>query len=116
MTAEPTRAERVTLDAVRAGSLGPADVRIDPATLVRQAAVAEAGGNPQLGANLRRAAEMATLDDDEVLAVYEVLRPLRSTAAELIGIGGDLRRRGLPRCAALVEEAARVHERRGLCR
>ena len=76
--------------------------------------VAEAHSNPQLAENLRRAAELTQLPDDEVLAIYEALRPGRSTAAQLTALAGSLADRGLPRCAALVAEAADVYARRGL--
>src|SRR5712691_219644 len=106
--------ERLTVEAVRAGEVGVADLRIHPDTLERQAVVAEAHGNPQLAENLRRAAELTGLPDDEVLAVYEALRPGRSTAAQLTALAASLATRGLPRCAALVSEAAEVYARRGL--
>jgi propanediol dehydratase small subunit len=61
-----------------------------------------------------RAAELTRLPDDEVLAIYEALRPGRSTAAQLTALAGSLASRGLPRCAALVAEAADVYARRGL--
>jgi len=106
--------ERLTVEAVRAGEVGVTDLRIHPDTLERQAVVAEAHGNPQLAENLRRAAELTGLPDDEVLAVYEALRPGRSTGAQLTELVASLAARGLPRCAALVSEAAEVYARRGL--
>ena len=106
--------ESLTVDAVRAGEVGVADLRIHPDTLERQAAVAEQHGNPQLAENLRRAAELTRLPDDEVLAVYEALRPGRSTPAQLTELAASLEGRGLPRCAALLTEAAEVYARRGL--
>jgi propanediol dehydratase small subunit len=106
--------EGLTVDAVRAGEVGLADLRIHPDTLEHQATVAEQHGNPQLAENLRRAAELTRLPDDEVLAIYEALRPERSTAAQLKDLGASLESRGLPRCAALVAEAAEVYARRGL--
>jgi propanediol dehydratase small subunit len=106
----------LTLDAVRAGELSQADLRIHPETLERQAAIAHAHGNPQLAANLRRAAELTSLPDDEVLSVYEALRPGRSTVAELTTLASSLASRGLPLNAALVAEAAEVYARRGLAR
>jgi len=106
----------LTLDAVRAGDVGLADLRIHPETLERQAVIAEQYGNPQLAANLRRAAELTSLPDEEVLAVYEALRPGRSSAAELSALAGSLAARGLPLNAALVAEAAEVYARRGLSR
>jgi propanediol dehydratase small subunit len=107
-------AEGLTVDAVRAGEVGVADLRIHPETLERQAVVAAEHENPQLAENLRRAAELTQLPDDEVLAIYEALRPGRSTAGQLTDLAGSLAERGLPRCSALVAEAAEVYARRGL--
>jgi propanediol dehydratase small subunit len=109
-------ADEITLDAVRAGELSLADLRIHPETLERQAVVAAEHGNPQLAANLRRAAELTSVPDEEVLAIYEALRPGRSSAAELTALAESLALRGLPLCAALVTEAAEVYVRRGLTR
>jgi propanediol dehydratase small subunit len=106
----------LTLDAVRTGEVGLADLRIHPETLERQAVTAKRHGNPQLAANLRRAAELTSLPDEEVLAIYEALRPGRSTAAELTALAGSLAARGLPLNAALVAEAAEVYARRRLTR
>jgi propanediol dehydratase small subunit len=106
----------VTLDAVRVGEVGLADLRIHPETLERQAVIAQQHGNPQLAANLRRAAELTWLTDEEVLAIYEALRPGRSTASELTALAGSLAARGLPLNAALIAEAAEVYARRRLDR
>jgi len=104
----------LTLEAVRRGEIRVPDLRIHPDSLERQARVAEEHGNPQLAENLRRAAELTALGDDEVLAIYEALRPGRSTAAQLAGLAASLDGRGLPRCAALLTEAAEIYTRRGL--
>jgi len=106
--------ESLTVEAVRAGEIGVSDLRIHPETLERQAVVAEEHANPQLAENLRRAAELTQLPDEEVLAIYEALRPGRSTAGQLTALAGSLADRGLPRCAALAAEAADVYARRGL--
>ena len=106
----------LTLEAVRRAEIGLPDLRIHPDSLEAQAVVAERHGNPQLAANLRRAAELTVLGDDEVLAIYDALRPGRSTPAQLTELAASLAGRGLPRCAALVTEAAEVCERRGLTR
>jgi propanediol dehydratase small subunit len=104
----------LTLEAVRRGEVGLEDLRIHPGTLERQAEVAERHANPQLAGNLRRAAELTRLGDEEVLAIYTALRPGRATPAELTALAQSLAARGLPRCAALVAEAAEVYARRGL--
>ena len=106
--------DQLTVEAVRSGEVGLADLRIHPETLERQAVVAERHGNPQLAENLRRAAELTGIPDDEVLAIYDALRPGRSTPAQLTGLAASLEARGLPRCAALLAEAAEVYARRGL--
>ncbi len=105
----------LTLEAVRRGELGLPDLRIHPETLERQAAVAAAHSNPQLAENLRRAAELSRLPDDEVLAIYDALRPGRSTPGKLTDLAAGLAESGLPRCAELLREAAEVYARRGLC-
>ena len=104
----------LTREAIRRGGIGLEDLRIHPETLERQAVVAEQHANPQLAENLRRAAELTRLDDEEVLAIYTALRPGRSIPAELAALAGSLAGRGLPRCAALVAEAAEIYARRGL--
>ena len=104
----------LTLEAVRRGEVSLPDLRIHPATLEHQAEVALEHGNPQLAENMRRAAELTGLGDDEVLAIYEALRPGRSTAAQLSALAASLEARGLPRCAALLTEAAEIYARRGL--
>jgi propanediol dehydratase small subunit len=106
----------LTLEAVRRGEIGLPDLRIHPDSLEAQAVVAEQHGNPQLAGNLRRAAELTALGDDEVLAIYDALRPGRSTPDQLTQLAASLAGRGLPRCAALLTEAAEVYERRGLTR
>jgi len=108
------RIEELTLEAATRGELSPDDLRVHPDTLRHQAEVAEAHGNPQLGENLRRAAELTALPDDEVLAIYEALRPGRSTAPGLEAVASRLDAVDAPLCAALVREAAEVYARRGL--
>ncbi len=109
-------ATELTLDRLVAGELGADDVRIHPETLELQAQVAEQHGNPQLAANLRRAAELALVPEEEVLALYEALRPHRATAEELEALATRLERYPAPLCAALVREAAGVYASRGLLR
>jgi propanediol dehydratase small subunit len=108
--------DRFTVENAVDGKLGLADLRMDPAVLAHQAVVAEEGGNPQLAENFLRAAELAIMDDEDVMNLYEALRPYRSTAAELQELLIGLETRGATRCAALVRQAAEVYARRGLLR
>lgn len=106
----------LTLDRLAREELVGDDVRIHPQTLVHQAEVAEAHANPQLGQNLRRGAELALMGEEDVLALYEAVRPHRATAEELEELAGRLDQVPAPLCAALVREAAAVYLRRGLLR
>ena len=106
--------EEVTLESARAGTLVAADVRATSATLRRQAAVARATGRSQLADNLERAAELARVPDDQLLAIYTALRPGRSTAAELEEWAIRLDDWDAPLTAAFVREAAVAYGERGL--
>lgn len=108
--------DSITLDAVTAGEVGIEDVSIHPDALERQAVLAETHGNPQLAASFRRAAEVARMPDDRALAIYDALRPGRSTAADLKRIADDLDADGMPLNAALVREALGVYRRRRIVR
>ncbi|MBF4766801.1 propanediol utilization protein [Nocardioides agariphilus] len=109
-------AEELTLDRLARDELAADDVRIHPETLEHQAAVAEQHANPQLAANFRRAAELALMPEDEVMALYEALRPHRATAEELEALAVRLEAVPAPLSATLVREAASVYARRGLLR
>jgi propanediol dehydratase small subunit len=112
----PMSEERFTVEAAVDGNLSLSDLRMEPATLAHQAVVAEEGGNPQLAENFLRAAELALIDDEEVMQLYEALRPHRSTADELEALRVSLENRGASRCAELVRQAGVVYARRGLFR
>ena len=96
-------------DRVDAGEL-----RATPETLRLQADVARAAGRTQLADNLLRAAELAPLPDETILAIYTALRPRRSTAVELEAWAMQLDGWGAPGTAAFVREAAQVYAERGL--
>jgi propanediol dehydratase small subunit len=111
-----TTEDKFTVEAAVDGKLQLSDLRMDPATLAHQAVIAEEGGNPQLAENFLRAAELATIDDEEVMNLYESLRPHRSSAEQLEALRMSLQTRGAVRCAELVGQAAVVYARRGLLR
>jgi propanediol dehydratase small subunit len=108
--------QELSVQAAVDGRLELADLRMDPATLAHQASVAKEQGNPQLADNFLRAAELAVLDGEEVMGLYEALRPHRSTAEELEALRASLEDRGASRCAELVRQAADAYARRGLLR
>jgi len=93
--------------------VGANELRATPETLRLQAEVARAAGRAQLAENLLRAAELAPLPDETILAIYTALRPRRSTAAELEAVAVELDGQA-PVTAAFVREAAQVYAKRGL--
>ena len=113
-TASGRRVSEITLAAVLAGEVMPADIRVSPDVLRLQADFAEQGGNPQLADNLRRGAELVAFSDEELLELYDSLRPGRATAAELDGLADRLEAGGAVLCAAMVREARGAYVRRGL--
>ena len=107
--------DAITMNAVMAGDVEAADLRITPETLRLQAQISEKVGRRALGANLRRAAEMTALSDERVLQIYNALRPNASTKAELESIADELSSTyHAELLAALVREAAEVYERRDI--
>jgi len=105
----------LTLEALRSGELAPEDVAIHPETLLKQAEIAEVAGFPHLAANLRRAAELALMPDDKVLALYEALRPYRMTREGLLALADEVEREwSAQETARLIREAAQVYGDRGL--
>ncbi len=89
--------------------------QISPDTLRRQAAVAQGAGYTQLAENLRRAAELTAVPNETLLKMYELLRPGRSTQAELLAMADALERDyGAIETATFVREAAAVYAERSL--
>ena len=107
--------EELTLDALRSGLLGAAEMRATRETLELQGEVAQAAGRAQLAANLRRAAELTGVPDEVILEIYTALRPHRSTAAGLEQWADRLESDfGAPLTAAFVREARTVYAERNL--
>jgi propanediol dehydratase small subunit len=109
-------ATEITVEALAAGDLRTADIMISADVLRAQAAQAREHGYGPFADNLERAAEMTDLPDDEILTIYEALRPFRSTRAELDAIADRLETAGAGRCAALVREAADAYAARNVLR
>ena len=90
---------------------------ISAATLKYQAAKARDADFVQLSQNFLRAAELTVVPDNEILAIYELLRPGRSTHAELCTTADKLELiYGASDTAAFVRDAAAEYLRRNLFR
>lgn len=111
------RLSEITAEALAAGELGGDDLRAHADTLRQQAEIARAGGYPQLAANLLRAAELTDVPNEEMLKIYETLRPERASYDELTRLADYLETTYAAReNAAFIREAADVYRQRGLLR
>jgi propanediol dehydratase small subunit len=107
----------VTLEAAAVGDLTVADLQIEAATLRAQAEIARAHGFSQLSRNLLRAAELTVVPNEELLRLYEQLRPARASFSELIALAERLENEfSAVENGRLVREAANVYQQRGLLR
>lgn len=108
--------DALTVEAVLAGTILPADITITSAALRLQASIARAAERDRLAENFERAAELVAVPQDRLLAAYEILRPGRATSGqEIRAVAAALRDEfGATRIADLMEEAASAYDRRGL--
>ena len=106
--------DEVTLDAIETGRIGAEDCRISKTSLLAQAEIAESAGDIHIAENFRRAAELVDVDNEKILAIYNALRPYRSTAEELLEIARELETEyGAVKMAAFVREALTALEKSG---
>ncbi len=107
----------ITLEAAANGELDAADLQISAATLRTQAEVAAAAGYDELAQNLLRAAELTAVPNADLLKMYEVMRPGRSTYQELSAMADRLEHEfAATITAGFVREAAEVYRARNLLR
>ena len=107
--------DELNMEAVLAGRLKTDDFRISDETLRQQADAAEAAGYGQLAENLRRAAELTHISNEQVFEIYDKLRPGRATHKELVALADRLEQEiGAPLIASLVREAAEIYLERDL--
>lgn len=109
--------DSITLEAVAQGQLTAADLQVGPETLLAQAEIARRAGFRELAGNLTRAAELTAVPNQELLRMYEQLRPHRSTFVELMELAHKLATDyGATATAEFVREAAQVYQTRNLLR
>lgn len=107
------QAEAIGLDTL--AELSPDDLQIGADTLRAQAAVAQQAGFTQLAENLTRAAELTAVPNEELLHMYEIMRPGRSTYDQLQAMATTLETQyNATTTAAMVREAAAVYQQRNL--
>jgi propanediol dehydratase small subunit len=114
-TATGRSLDDLSIEAIQKGELTAEDFRISGETLRHQAEVAEAEGYWQLAENLRRAAELTSISNEEVFEIYDALRPGRCTYDDLMALADRLDKDlAAPLTAAFAREAAEVYRKRGI--
>jgi propanediol dehydratase small subunit len=82
-----------------------------------QAEIARSAGYTQLDQNLERAAELTIVPRDEIITMYQTLRPGRSDFVQLMNLADRLEQHyQAVICAQFVREAAAVYQERGMLR
>lgn len=105
----------IDLDAVLRGDLSPADLQVSADTLRQQAEIARLAGFEQLAENLLRAAELTAVPNEDLLQMYDKLRPGRATYDELLHLAETLAvAYAAVQTATFVREAAEVYRVRKL--
>ena len=109
------RLNELRIEDVLGGGLSSEDFRISAETLCRQAQTAREAGYRQVAENLLRAAELTRLSNEDVLNIYDKLRPGRTTYPEMKAIAERLESDfDAPLTAAFIREAAEVYLKRGI--
>ena len=107
--------DELSVQGILSGDLTAEDFRIHGETLNHQARVAEEAGYTQLAENMRLAAELTHMSNEEVLDIYNTLRPRRTSYKEMIDMADRLENeKKAPLTASLVREAAAVYLKRGI--
>ena len=105
----------INLEEIKKGNITGEDIKISKEMLRKQGQVAMEADNPPLARNFERAAELVDVPDEVILKMYNMLRPNRSTKAELLAMADELSKKyNAKTCAKLVLEAAEVYEKRGI--
>jgi propanediol dehydratase small subunit len=109
--------DEIQIDNINREVLSPKDLNIHADTLLAQANISRQAGFTRLSENLTRAAELTQLSNQELLQLYDRLRPGRSSYAELIGLANLLEEKyHAVFCAQLFREAAEIYKVRKLFR
>jgi len=107
----------ITSDAIADGSLSADDLRTHASALRQQAEIARDAGYTSLASNLLRASELTLVPNVEVLKIYEMLRPDRSSRDELIKLADYLEKTyEASENATFIREAAEVYRERKILR
>lgn len=106
---------QITIEEVINGRVTGEDIKISKETLKLQGEIARKEGRFQLGENFERASELVDIPDEELLIIYNMLRPNRSTKDELLNKAEEIRvKYNAINCSNLILDAVNVYSKRGI--
>lgn len=107
--------DQITIDEVINGRVTGEDIKISKETLRLQGEIARQEGRTQLGENFERASELVDIPDEELLIIYNMLRPNRSTKEKLLNKAKEIRDKyNAIACSNLIMDAVNVYSKRGI--
>lgn len=107
--------KEITIDEVINGKVTGEDIKISKETLRLQGEFAKSEGRIQLGENFERASELVDIPDEELLIIYNMLRPNRSTEEELLLKAIEVKEKyNAISCSNLIIDAVNVYKKRGI--
>ena len=107
--------DQITSYEVINGRVTGEDIKISKETLRLQGEIARQEGRTQLGENFERASELVDIPDEELLIIYNMLRPNRSTKEELLNKAKEIRDKyNAIACSNLIMDAVNVYSKRGI--
>ena len=99
----------------KSNTKGTKNNTISKETLKLQGKIARQEGRTQLGENFERASELVDIPDEELLIIYNMLRPNRSTREELLNKAREIREKyNAVACSNLIIDAVNVYSKRGI--
>lgn len=105
----------ITIKNIKAKEVTSEDIKVSKEVLILQAEVARQQGNNQMAQNFIRASELVDVPDDEILNIYNMLRPYRATKSELVAVAKKLKEQYKAELnVRLIEETIEVYEQRDL--
>lgn len=105
----------ITIDEVIKGNITGEDIKISKETLKLQGDIAKSEGRIELGKNFTRASELVDIPDEELLNIYNMLRPYRSSEEELVKKAEEIKvKYGALNCSNLILDSVNVYKKRGI--
>lgn len=107
--------DEFTIEHVLSDKISSEDIKISKEVLFLQAEVARQQGKIQMAKNFIRAAELVDVPDDEILRIYNLMRPYRATEMDFLETAQKLKfKYNAPICSDFIMETLEIYQKRDL--